>query len=176
MYEQDETALWTNMSQPDTTSDACNSADSSEIKPLISTGNVTDLYLGVDMGVNNGLIDVAVSKLIERWEDENGTDHVWRVKLPVVSCIDNDTEAEENTCAELTGGVEVDLIWMTDKENKQAYELVPFVYYAADEDGNKTSEKVFEYPQTGNETDADHEARWNAFATAMGLVDAENAP
>lgn len=175
MYEQDETAMWTNMSQPETSQDSCNSADSNEVKALIGTGNLTELNLGVDMGVNNGVIDIAVSKLIERWINENGTDKFWRVRLPVVSCIDNDTGAKENSCAELTGGVVVEIIWMTDKENIQAYKEVPFVYYNIDQDGNKT-DPVFEYPKTGMETNDDNIARWNAFATAMGLVDSDGNP
>lgn len=170
MYEQVETAMWTNMSQPESPDDACNSADANEVKDLIG-GVSPPLRLGVDMGVNNGLIDKAVSEMIKEWQDNVGEnpDHPWRVKVPVVKCFDReDPEVEENTCAELVGGVEVDIIWITDKENKSALALVPDVYYSLDQDGNKTKDPVFDVRDV--DPPLSDEDRWNQFAETMGLV------
>ncbi|MDA3789079.1 MAG: TadG family pilus assembly protein [Desulfobacula sp.] len=173
MYEQVETAMWTNMEQPDLEEDACNSADANEITTIIEEGNPTTLTLGLDMGVNNGVIDVAVSKLITKWEEYNeDKNKVWPVILPVVSCVDNEDDTEENTCAELTGAVEIEIIWITDKENKDAYEQVPYDYY--DQDGTQ----IFDYAIEDDGTDQYDINRWNAFASDpdIGLVDSDGNP
>lgn len=174
MYEANETAMWTNMDQPDQNNDGtwpntCNSADANEVTSLINSGNTEEVFMGVNMGVINGVTDVAFQNIITRWEQDNGRDKIWQVTLPVVSCINDIDGTEENTCATLTGGVQVDLIWIARKENKEEYEQIPDVYYKAD-----GTSVLFDVSTTGlvdDGSDEYYEAKWDSFATALGLID-----
>jgi len=162
MFEHAENAMWTNMEQPDlnadgTLSDACNSADASELADVIEAGNSEDLYLGGNIGVTNGIVDSALQDLIAKWEknsivDEDSTKRkIWEVTLPVVDCIDEEGN-ENNTCAELVGGVRVVILWMTKMANELAYAKTPYEYY--DTDGKL----IF------SSTETDDYQRWEEFA------------
>jgi len=145
MFEDAENAMWTNLDQPDlnadgTLSDVCNSADGNELVDVVADGNSEDLFLGGNIGVINGIVDAALQDLVVKWE-ENSTvvvdgepdptkRKIWEVTLPVIDCIDEEG-VENNTCAELVGGVRVELLWITKKANDEAYAKIPYEYYNA---------------------------------------------
>lgn len=176
LYEHAENAMWTNMLQPDKEEDgtylACNSADEPELASAVANGNTETLYTGIDVGVNNGIVSAAVKDLIEKWEantqveGDPGARKIWEVTLPVIQCLDENGH-EENTCAKLVGGVNVQILWMTKKKNNEGYAKTPFRYYEADDADGNPGNLIF------TSTTADDYARWNEFATDddINLVD-----
>jgi hypothetical protein len=116
--EDQETALWTNM----TITDSCSSgANANEVKslvncPAITTGfgvNDDALTYGSDMEVNNGQIDTAFNAFYSCWKDNFDSHHGYlELTLPVVLCADDPT-----TCAPLWGAVTVTVIHVTRQPN-----------------------------------------------------------
>lgn len=144
-YEKDETAMWTNLEQPNQTpdpKDKCDTSPASELKdlvgPIIHTGNPYSLVVGEGMGGTNGADNSVLMKAIPEWKikstNPDGSRKVVRATLPVADCSDN-------TCITLKGAVEVQILWMIRKKatNEEEYEKAPYNYYDADilkEDGS----------------------------------------
>lgn len=164
-YEHGETAMWTNLSQETKQADGnCESANANDVKSLIDTGNTATLYTGTDLGVTNGMVDIAQSKLSDIWETKSTVDDdethrkVVTMTLPVIKC--KDELGQTNTCAELVGGVVVELLWFNSTAAiDKAYEKAPYIF--DDLDGNE----IFNSSNVEGLDETDHEARWNAFAS-----------
>lgn len=136
-FEKDETAMWTNFLQVEEKGDACTSGNTPTVMAALN-GNLGALYTGLDMGVINGNSSVHPD-LKAIWETNSNVDgeptarKIVEVALPVINCFDEDTEQVENTCAQLVGGVTVELLWMTDNTslngNNNAYDEMPTKLY-----------------------------------------------
>ena len=92
---------------------------------------------------------------------------IWEVTLPVIDSIyfdeEKEVEVENNTCAELVGGVRVELLWITKKANDEAYAKIPYEYY------NANDELIFESSET------DGLQRWKDFCINLEIKDSSGA-
>jgi hypothetical protein len=124
--EDEETGLWTNMTQNidgsvDPPADLCSSGtNASEVKPLIDCNAMAEgvgvdhstLYYAMSLEVNNGQIDSAFNAFYNCWKGWEEDPGYVVLTLPVVDCQDDPT-----TCAPLYGAVTVTVIHVTQQPN-----------------------------------------------------------
>jgi Flp pilus assembly protein TadG len=110
------TGGWTNFSQP------CETANASDMKALVcSAGNENELQFGQGIGSTGGVQDSTLSELYDCWAAATGSKtRNWNLTLPVVECPANNV----GNCAKLVGAVNVDLVWIVEKNDPQ-YKNVP---------------------------------------------------
>lgn len=124
------TAGWTNFSQP------CETASASSMQALFadcSAGNPEPIQLGGGMGTTGGVETPSLTGLMGCWKsglyDSNGDDikdasidtdgdgipdMPWNLTLPVIDCAGNNV----SNCSVVRGAVNVNIIWILEKENK----------------------------------------------------------
>ena len=162
------TAGWTDFSQP-----CSGAASTSEMTDLLSdctTGNPDIIELGGSIGTTGGVVDGLISQpaqpdIMDCWRsalyDSNGDDipdasvdtdgdgwpdKFWNMTLPVISCPGNNV----GNCSEVKGAVNVNVVWILEKENK-IDDDAPYLM----EDWANTS--------------ADGATRWNSFVSHFQL-------
>lgn len=116
------TAGWTNYSQP------CDTADTNELEQILSScveSNTNDIYLGEDVGATNGVNDAIIghpvhNNIVDCWKSNTATQDMngmpsepWNVTLLVVDCPD----FHVSNCMETCGAVNVNILWILEKEN-----------------------------------------------------------
>lgn len=174
MYENGETAMWTNLLQSDPPNpDSCPTTYTGAITDAISDGNSGTLALGGALGVLNGINDAAFKALHDKWvpisTTADGDRRAISATFPVVSCIDDVSGLEENTCAVLTHAVEVKVLWLNDQENvKAAAKDTPNEYYDyhVDDEGNE----VIDDSPSFSSSETNDIKRWYDFCLAIGLT------
>lgn len=135
--QEKNTAAWTNFTQP------CDTADTGDIRDLLTCAeaNPDKISLGSSIGATNGVVDAVIghptdNNLVDCWKnakyDSNGDDVIdendqsidtdgdgmpdmpWNLTLPVVNCPD----LKVSNCMETCGAVNVNVVWILEKENK----------------------------------------------------------
>ena len=127
------TAAWTNFTQP------CSTADTGSLRELLTCtkANPNEITLGASIGATNGVVDAVINhptheSLMDCWKsayfdsDGDGTkdslidtdgdgwpDRPWNISLPVVNC----PSFQVSNCMETCGAVNVNLVWILEKEN-----------------------------------------------------------
>jgi hypothetical protein len=123
------------------------------------------LYIGETMATNGGEIQTAFNALLscfQNWLDTHDPDIPWGMTLPVISCPGNNV----TTCQEVTGTVEVKVLWMTKAGEDPEYLDIPT---EMDADGIPGAE----YTCPDLSTLASRQECWNDFVTMYNL---QNAP
>ena len=180
--EQGENAIWSNLEQPDQNEDGsfpdtCTSGNDNDVLGEVPNGNTRKLYLGVNIGVNNGTLSNVYDAVKAKWEansmvegheDDTSYRKVYPVTLPVVKCFD-ESGHDLNTCAPLVGGITVNLHWVTDNTNltgnNSAYSEVPYYYYSSDG-----------VTELWHSSTTDNVARWHELATFLELLNEDGTP
>lgn len=141
------TAAWTNFSVADTCNDV-DTADTGDIRSLLdpnpsnqnqcANANPETITLGDPMGATNGVVDAVINhpvdnNLIQCWKnayyDSDGDnikdspidtdgddwpDMPWNLTLPTVNC----PNLQVSNCMNVCGAVNVNVVWILEKENK----------------------------------------------------------
>jgi hypothetical protein len=151
------TGGWTNFTQP------CQTASASDMKALVcSDGNPDEVQFGEGLGSTGGVQDSTLSAMYECWVDKSeGKTRNWNMTLPVVECPGNNV----SNCAKLVGAVNVDLIWIVDKED---YDEAPSEMTIYDQDGNIVE-------QWSSDLEDGFE-RWKLFVDAFELANVDGRP
>jgi hypothetical protein len=156
-----ETGGWTNFSHDDACTGGTNAE---EVRSLVcGSGNPDPIKLGKFMATSGGDIQSAFNKLIQCWVDITGKTQPWNVTLPVIDCPGNNV----GTCEELSGAVNVNIIWITDAGEDPQFNNAP-----THMDG------FGEYTAWDMSSEPDGQVRWNNFVRNFNLqnVDGEHAP
>ena len=153
-----QTGGWTNFDQES----ACNGTNTSELRPLICSGNPVALNLGRDMGTNGGEIQAVFDDLIDCWERESGKAEPWPITLPVIRCPANNV----GTCEQLVGAVEVNVIWITGSGEDPQWDSVP--REMAGIEGGVSAWSC--------SSDTGGEACWYSFVTHFNLQNVDQTP
>lgn len=151
-----QTGGWTNFDQES----ACNGTNTSELRPLVCSGNPVALGLGQDMGTNGGEIQAVFADLIECWESATGKAEPWGITLPVISCLGNNV----GTCEKLRGAVEVKVVWITGP-GTPSYDNVPTEMAG-----------IADVVSAWSSSDPDGEVRWNSFVQHFNLENVDGTP
>lgn len=179
-YEKEETAMWTNLIQPDQTpdpNDLCNT-NASELSgivgPVIQDGNQYPLIVGEGIGATNGTDNSVLMALIPEWEtastNPDGSRKVTSFTFPVVDC------SSSNTCPTLTGAVNVQILWIIRQKVTASaeYAKAPYDYYDADvldDEGNFLEPG----PSLFSSTETDDATRMQDFVSALNLPTQDDA-
>ena len=121
------TAGWTNFTQP------CETAAVPTVAPYICGQGSPELHSGQGMGTTGGTQQSTLSAMYDCWVRPEHSDNKtknWLMTLPVVECPDNNI----SNCAKLVGAVDVNLIWIIEKEDP-SYDDVPTKMRITDDDG-----------------------------------------
>jgi Flp pilus assembly protein TadG len=161
------TAAWTNYSQP------CHTANTTELRDLLTCedSNPSQIELGSSMGATNGVVDAVINhpngnSLVNCWKqakydstgdgikdapidtDNDGwPDLPWNLTLPVVNC----PNLQVTNCMDTCGAVNVNIVWILEKENK------------IDDDA------PYKMDNWNMESEPDGITRWNSFVTHFNL-------
>ena len=171
--QEKNTAAWTNFSQP------CDTADTPELRDLLTCqdSNPDPISLGSSMGATNGVVDAVIghpngNNLVDCWKsgkywvnDDDGDGEIddnemasidtdgdgmpdmpWNLTLPVVNC----PALQVSNCMETCGAVNVDVVWILEKENDIDADA-PF--------------KMADW----SSTDPNGQVRWDSFVTHFKL-------
>lgn len=120
-----QTGGWTNFSQG-----PCETASASSVRPLVcGSGNQRTINVGQGVGTTGGQEQSAFKDLHDCWKnnralDTNGDgipDQPWTMKLLVIDCPGNNT----SNCSTVVGTVEVNVVWILDKDPAQHQEEYP---------------------------------------------------
>ena len=154
--ESGETGGWTSLDQDD----PCSGGTSAhEVKGLVcGDGNPGDVYLGERIATIGGEVQSAFDRLYKCWEAETGKTESWNLTLPVIACPGNNI----TTCEELTGAVNVNIIWITGSGEDPQYKDAPVQMddwsYAADADNTNGQQ------------------RWTSFVDRFQLKNVDGSP
>lgn len=110
------TGGWTNFSQP------CKTANDSEMRSLICAGgNVYPITFDIGMGATGGVQDNTMADLRNCFLNRPAPDvyEPWNMTLPVVDCPGNNV----SNCATVLGTVQVNVVWISDKDAKTEKEF-----------------------------------------------------
>jgi Flp pilus assembly protein TadG len=156
--ETSNTGGWANLD----TTDCSGGTNSNEVNSLVcGAGNPDPLDVGETMGTSGGEIQSAFNSLISCWEDyvdaNTGTDQLWNLSLPVISCPSNNV----NPCSELKGAVNLNIVWITGAGEDPSYLDVP------------TSHAGWVAP-VGSELDGVQ--RWLSFSEYFNLENVDGVP
>lgn len=147
-----ETGGWTSFNQENPCTGGTNAQ---EVRGLIcGNGNPDPITLGGDMATNGCEIQSAFNQLISCWEAATGRTVPWNLTLPVVSCPGNNV----TTCQEVTGAVNLNIVWITAAGNDPHYTDAP--------------------TQMGDwvNSDPDGQVRWNSFVQHFNLQNVDGTP
>ncbi|NUN23562.1 MAG: hypothetical protein HUU09_08845 [Candidatus Jettenia caeni] len=145
----DETAGWTDFNQENPCQGGTNAHD---VKALVcGEGNPEPIYLGKDMATIGGVVASALKDIIECWENQTGKEILWNLTLPVVTCPGNNV----GTCEEVVGAVNVNIVWITDKDDPKDAPYKMGDWTSSDKDGEK---------------------RWDSFVAHFNLQDVDGNP
>lgn len=148
-----ETGGWTNFNQDDPCQGGTNA---NEVKELVcGGGNPEVIEYGKDMATNGGEIKSAFNNLIACWENVTNKENVWNLTLPVVTCPGNNV----GTCEEMVGAVNINIIWITDKED---YKDAP--------------KKMTTENGVWSSDDPVGETRWASFVAYFNLQNVDGSP
>jgi Flp pilus assembly protein TadG len=155
--QEKNTAAWTNFSQP------CSTADTGSIRELLTCtdSNPYEISLGAPIGATNGVVDAVINhptheSLIDCWktllaesiDPTNGLPtEPWNIYLPVVNCPD----LKVGNCMETCGAVNVNVVWILEKDNK------------IDDDA------PYKMADWNMEFESDGKKRWDSFVTHFNL-------
>jgi len=158
--ETSNTGGWTNFTQP------CETASASDMKALVCGAGSTELQAGQGIGSTGGVQASTLNKLYECWEkleNSNNKKENWNMTLPVIECPKNNV----SNCATLVGAVNVDLIWIIEK-NDPKYNNVPREMTIKDKDGVTTDSWTSAEP--------DGFTRWKSFVDHFDLANVNGPP
>ncbi|TLD41877.1 MAG: Von Willebrand factor type A domain protein, associated with Flp pilus assembly [Candidatus Jettenia ecosi] len=148
------TTGWTDFNQENPCQGGTNA---NAVKNLVcGDGNPEPIYLGKDMATNGGVIASAFDDIIGCWNDwieQMGTEILWNLTLPVITCPGNNV----SPCEEVVGAVNVNVVWITDKEDPK-YNDAP---------------KKMEDWTSG---DKDGKKRWDSFVAHFNLQNVDGSP
>jgi hypothetical protein len=180
--DAEDTGGWTNLAQPGGAAGSCSGAASAnEVKGLIDGcgGGINDweLILGWDLQTSNGQVQSAFKPTFDCWSggnvedlDGNGTldrldldgdglpDRTWNWRLPVIDC----TTKPGGRCNTVLGAVDVEILWIIDKENK------------INQDAPRQMTRS--NGQTWSNNSANGQVRWNSFVAAFNLQEPDGSP
>lgn len=190
------TAGWTNFSLD------CDTANPTSMRPLLATcdkANPKEINYGDFIGTTGGVDDSIIGhptqdSLVNCWRnatydetpDDNAegpylplddpTDpyedhpvHPWNVTLPIINCEGNNVA----NCSEVVGAVNVNIVWILEKENA-IDDDAPYKMGNWGPQAGCTSTNCYDSPD-GTGKDVDGTTRWDSFVNYYGLrmVDGE---
>lgn len=155
------TAAWTNFSQP------CKNATPSTVKPYICGKGSPQLQAGQGLGTIEGETS-SPQQLIVCWKTGstyNGKEKAknWNITLPVIECPGN----KVGTCAKLVGAVNVNLIWIIEKQDPH-YNDAPTEMTILNNDGHEIDSWSNSAP--------DGFTRWKDFVYHFKLANVNGPP
>lgn len=163
------TAAWTNLTQP-----CSGAANPTDVRPLVCSGNTTDVDVGYEMGTTGGQDQTIFAKLLECWKEETNQRKNWPLTLPVIQCPGNNV----GPCTKVVGAVNLNIIWMIEKISESAqnkYDDVPryMETWGVDEHNNPVLLDTYSNPV---ELQPDNFEAWKDFVDNFKLANVDGPP